>query len=419
MKLYIIFGSIVGIGGWQIYIDGKAQYLKSKGWDVVVFSDKRSWLCDAVELSGLKEFDKYRLIELFYTPLHMTKKQQYKLIDKMISSIEDIENYEEIWIESTSIYNALWAEVLAKRLQARHISYLLHSYFNDISVDYVNFFAFKHSRNELAGMDKMTLPNLFSGYKIIQDYENYYFEAAGNKPCIEEEYHLSTQMLENLNRSKYVIGSFGTLEKPHIIDIFQNVLNFVEQYPNEVFSYIVIGKSTDGRIERQMKLMVGDKKNIRLILVGAIYPVPKKIFEYMDVCIASWGSAIVAAESGCTTIKMLNDYSVDVESIVGYEKYLNSNKLVETLRGILIYEELKGQVKKPVGQYPDSNITNKDFLEFFERIKFDRDYYDVSKMNILHKKQKIKRILIIVLGIEVADKLFNIFRNKIENWRVK
>ncbi len=423
MKKYILFGNIVGIGGWQIYIDGKVSYLKENGWEVYVFCPKRTLNHELIKLNGLKEYEKNMMSELCYSPYHLTSLQQKYVIDTMISIISPQESSnDKVIVESTSMNDSLWGELLSKRLGAKHVVYLLHSHFNKLSPSYISYFNFKYERKELAGMAEKTLLSLFRGYRKIDSNSNYYFKAAGKNPISNScELDVSTRnIISEAKKCDYLIGAFGTLNKPHSLDIFEEVKNFAYKHIDKKIAYIVIGSSLLGTVEENMLQSAKKCTNLTLLMVKEMYPVPEQFFKAMDVCIGSWGSARVAAIAGAKTIRLSSDIDIIPQGVIGYtlteEPYSQYDSyggtLLEILEDVLLSEKYNNMQYIPPLSYPDYHEENDKFMHFIKNSSPIIEYYSISKIKPLDIKQYFKKYLIAMLGFKIANKLFNFFRKE-------
>lgn len=419
MKRYIIFGNIVGIGGWQIYVDAKVAFLKELGWEVHVFSPKRTWMRELIKLEGLKPYEKNSMFELCYSPYNLSISQQEDVIDKIIDTFSSVpSNDDYILIESTSIPSSFWGEILAQKLKSKHFVYLLHSYFNPMPNSYIEYFNFKHKRKELAGMAEDTLPNLFNGYKKISENDNYFFTAAGKNPITSSTEYDSfiSRISSKIRDCDYIIGAFGTLNKPHALKIFGEIINFSERYSDKKLAYIVIGSSINGIIEDTMKKIAKNKKNLQLILVEEMYPVPDKLFKLMDVCIGSWGSAMVSAIAGAKTIRLNSDTGIIPQELVGYQTFNNPNEttskcsLYQLIEEVLTTNKYNDLIYTEQSPYPDFREEHMKCINFALSGSTEREYYNIALIKSPNKKQTIKRNIIKLLGVNRADKLFNILR---------
>lgn len=428
MKKYVIFGSIIGIGGWQIYIEAKVAYLKENGWEVYVFCPKRTWIKEVIKLIGLVEYEKNMMPELLREPYHLLPIKQKHVINSMLEIINPNSN-DEVIIESTSMSSSLWGEILAKKLNAKHFVYLLHSHFENVPASFLEFYNFKYERKELAGMCEQTIPILFHGYRNIDDNERYDLIAAGKNPLCNspESDAYANKTLYKLKDCDYIIGGFGTLDKPHTLDILIEVKKFAYKHPDKKVAYIIIGSSIAGTVETKIIEMSKDCNSLKVFFIEEIHPVPEKLFKEMHVCIGSWGSAKVAALAGAKTILLSSDIDTKPQGIIGYtlteEPYLQNicfeGSLLDTLEDVLICDKYSNYEYIQPSPYPDYYIEHKKHMDFVENSCQIKEYYNMKKIKPynMSKKQHVKKYITMLLSVGRIDYYSNLYRSKIYKLR--
>jgi hypothetical protein len=422
LKKYILFGHILGIGGWQLYIDGKAAYLKENGWEVYVLSSKSVSGNQSIKFDGLKCFENNMMKELIYWPYHFTSRQQNIVLREMVNNVgERSSENDTIIIESTSMYYSFWGEILAKELNAKHFVYLLHSHFEVIPNSWLDYFSFKYDRRELAGMVDETIPALFSGYRHIDKNEKYGLCAAGRNPlCNDAESDaIAESIICKIRDYDYIIGAFGTLNKPHAPQVFEEVKKFVFRHQDKNIVYLVIGSSGTGEVEATILEESIECENLHPILAGEMYPVPEKLFKEMDVCIGSWGSANAAAIAGAKTIRLASDIDVIPQGLIGYtltkkpySQYKGIGELNEVLEDVLVNEKYSDMEYIPPSEYPDYQQEHRKHMEFIEQSCEIKEYYNINTIKPPSFKQYLKKYIFMVLGFKKADYCFDLFRKK-------
>lgn len=426
-KKYIILGNIAGIGGWQLYMDAKVAYLKENDWDVYVLSPKGLNKNGLVKLQDLLEYEDGMMHELRFFLHDLSYKQQEIALNKMVQLIidETIE-YDQIIIESTSILTSFWGEVLAQKLYGKHFVYILNSHIGSLPNSYVEFLNFKHERQELAGMSKVTIPSIFKGYKTVDKNDNYYFKAAGKNPLWKGKNSevAACKVLQEIDNCDYIVGAFGTLNKPHALDIYNEVIKFARKFPDKKIAYLVVGSSFQGAVESKMIEMTRSISHMQLILAGEMYPVPNKLFEVMNVCIGSWGSSKVAAIAGVKTIRLSSDTDVKPQGVIGYtltkEPYSDytsySGTLSEVLEELLIQKKYDNMEYVPPSSYPEYQIEHRKIAEFVEESCQKKEYYNCNQMKPPTIKHLILKIMVMVLGVKKGDNLLRAIRKVLRNY---
>lgn len=294
MKKYIILSCPNGIGGWQLYTDARVQYLTEQGIKVyVLYQDN---IGDSpIVLRHLKNGFTKNIRQLCFQPQLYTKKQRKNIL-REIKEFIGYSSDDEYFIESTSMSYSYWGEVIASEIKAVNYSYLLHSHIENVPEDVQKFFAFKYKNNLLAGQSKITLPDLFKGYMDVEE-DSREIIATWDPSFAKEDMGLSSEIeqIHTLKSKGYkIIGYFGTLEKNNFLKLCDFLKMYMRKHSKENFLFISIGSSTKNIAEKYQLATLGECTNCENMNIKAMYPVPERIFELLDICVASWGSAISA-----------------------------------------------------------------------------------------------------------------------------
>lgn len=415
MKKYLILGEALGIGGWQLYVDARTEYLTKKGCQVFVLHSNTNQK-SKVKLKSLLT-NPVILCEDFASPYPFEYSDRAAL--RVVKTIKDKIGYcadDEIFIESTAMYYALWGELLAKHLRGVNFVYLLHSHIDSVNEQELSFYDFKYSQQLLAGMSEKTLYSLFLGHKDITPQNAYEITASWKSPICEcsECNSFYEEVRQRIPKEETVIGYFGTLNKPNFLLICDEICKFVSLYPSVKFCFLSIGSSFDGHAEEYQESIAQKCDNVRCLNIPEMYPVPKKIFEMLHVCIGSFGSAITASRGGAATISLVDDIGITPQGVLGYttaeHKQSISSKagkesLQELLKAVLIDKMLENAEYHPIEPFIDYEIWQekedrivKPFVFSSERI----EYYDVMRMKQISKKGKCKRLMYTVLGYRLT-----------------
>ena len=121
MRKYVILcKGIEDFTGAPRYINNKYHFLREHGWEVMVFW---SYDINPVPFPDLKQVDDKRFIyhELIFFPKWFTKRQQNRVLSKMVDQIGAAD---QIVVESNKLQLGAWGEMLAKRLNAKHINFV-------------------------------------------------------------------------------------------------------------------------------------------------------------------------------------------------------------------------------------------------------------------------------------------------------
>ena len=333
MKKYVfITQSISGITGNQRYVNNKCKYLRENGWEVIVLWD---YNITPVQLENVKCFDDIKYIhhELKFYPSWFTERGRNKVLDKLVTIIGEAD---QIVIESNKLELGAWGELLAKRLQCKHINFVTTEKLKIRNKSTFDFCYTKLQKSEFFTITESAVRHLFSNFCTIEHPENYYWSAM---PGVEvKEY--SFPVFDNMPKADYTIASFGR-RKGYFPYMLKELNQFFSQHLDKSFNVFFLGGLSDEN-EIQCNLT---SNNINLV----IYPeevkiVPQQIFTKSDVVIASAGCAWLSANNGCKTISMDVNRKVPLglllyttlESNTYSGKYQNDKSLSEWLKTLLI-----------------------------------------------------------------------------------
>ena len=417
MKKYILLGAAKGIGGWQLYCDARIAYLNEKKIKVyIIYSSVFSDECK-IKLSHIKNNIHINIKEFLYPPFVYSKIQIIKIINK-IKELIDFSVHDQLCIESTTIMFSLWGEYLSKQFLCDHCIFLLHSHIENVSKHLQDFYWFKYQQKKLAGMSVETLPSLFNGYKTISKEDSNWVSASWESPLyVSDKYDDFIQKIKSFHENVKIIGYFGTLNKPHVPLLFDELINYFNFHKDSSFIFLSIGSSGDGKIEKLQQNIEKQCKNCHSYNIPEQYPVPISLFRIMDVCIASWGSATTAYCAGCMTIRLLNDINVDPQGILGITIKLPYHKspivkesLIDLLDDILFKGIYNNITMASPPDYIDFRLKQQKeddvLLPYYPE---KREYYDV--LSICEKqKYKYLKMLNSIFGIKITQYLLNIKR---------
>jgi hypothetical protein len=316
MKKYIFFAhSVYGAGGAELYVESKARYLISKGWDVTVFSGDFRSDSELISLDGLRKYWTTVNYAFIYPPLYLRKTDLRKVIEWMAEEIGT--DCEEVIIESHTNNLSLWGELLAKKLNAKHVCLLLVENYGDYNK---RFFEFKQERRELACNSYQSFVKLFNNYKTISIDECTILAPVSSYPVINRK----SAVIDDIKKYDWNIGSIGRLGKDYIPFMVKQIGEFALKYPNKSIQLILVGddehrKNVLGKIQKQLETI----PNVSLRHVGALFPIPRSLFSKLDVVVASAGCARISATEKVPTIVIDgNDYRA-----IGLLGYTTKNTL--------------------------------------------------------------------------------------------
>lgn len=364
-KLYIMFCYIDDVGGGQIYVNSKVPWLEAAGWDVIVFSPLTERSDSIVPWTNLAKFAANKVEGLNKSPEFWSKKKMKAVLEQLQSKCSG--EYSEIIIESHTDYFAEWGELLAEKLNAKNICYLLDEQLELYGAK--EFLYFKYRRNEVAGITDSSVERLFAGYAPLIKENNHKLSASHSSQA--EEYYWDA--IEKIQRCDWNIGYVGR-SKQYVDNITKNIAIFADRYPDKTINVIILGEILDLRI-------LEDKKNVICTKLGFKFPIPKSFFRKLDVAIAGAGSATlccrehvptIVADAGTTNAAGILGYTVS-SSIFNPE---SDRTYCEWLEDILVDKKLEKM--KQIYEMPkiDVNKVYQEHMEFIYKSEQSHEYFD-------------------------------------------
>ena len=400
MKYIIFTGTITRVGGAQIYVKNKVNYMKSLGWDVYVFSD----LDGPVLINGLSEFKNAIIPELNYYPNYFSNKECKNIISNILSLIDMKNDDNNVVIESNTGVISLWAEIVASKLNAAHFAFLLDENI-DVDEGFKDFLYFKYKRNELALINEKIYYELFDDPK----YELIHSAEVLGVTCSNVVEDISDPRFDDIpyDQYDYVICSLGRLNKGYIPNMIDGFYDFSKKHPDKSIAFIFIGDQPAGFFP-DMKEVINQKfsdlSNVTIYQMGYVYPVPESFFKHIHAGVGCSGGARVMYKMMVPTVSI--DASDNLP--IGILGYTTTNTLYhdkeerKTLPDLL--EQILIEGLSDDGFIP-SEVTKaedafKGHIEFISRMSSIHDYYDVLSVKIKGKKNKVKKIFISTLGLK-------------------
>ena len=398
-KTYILIEfAITGVGGVQLYIQDKLKSLENRGWKCLVFSGFTKGI---VELEHLKKHQSVIFPELAYSPVIFPNKDIKKIIRLVKEAVGDTE---EIVIESGSLPSALWGELIAEALKAKHIVFLLSEENDKINRIYIPFFKFKLERKELAGTNSGSLPLLFYDEKIITESNNLFLSPSYSNQAQEYNCDQINQIPDN----KLTITSIGRLNKKTTMPIINGIEYIIKHHPDKSFCIVIVGSSTEKDVEKNIQSIFEKYNNVSLFVLGTLNPLPKSLFRKTTLFISSAGSALISYKEGIPTI------SVDANDCkaIGVLGYTTSNSLyrknetpceIGELAELVLFGDYLNQFQYHEKKRP---LLLEDIYSSHDKFIIESDktyeYFPLLKLK-LNNKQKIAKIAVSFWGIKALE----------------
>lgn len=380
MDHYIIFtANIHPIGGMQTYVAGKAKFLEAKGWKVTVFFSGRNNNGGC----AVKSLEKYKagwFPEISIPPGNWPSHMRKSTLRAMRGLLGDLDG--RIIVESQASAYALWGELLASQIGAKHFCFICNETFRGkdrFYEEYLDFFDFKHGRRELAGISGTSLSRLFDGYQYVPPEKNYTFTAAYEGPVQDVE----NDAVNRIERADWNICYIGRIEKGYVPKIIEGVRDFSQAHPDKTIQFIFVGDERK-RLELILQTFAG-AENVKLTFLGNCVPIPRTLYSKVDVVIAGSGCAIISAREKALTI-LADSKDFTTNGVLGIDTldslYCEAGKkqmsYQEALEKVLVlreYEnkEIRVDLGRPCGEYYEEHF------DLIAASNQDTEYYDVVK----------------------------------------
>lgn len=291
MNIYIFLAHTMGgLTGSAVYVRNKYNWLKENGWEVIVL-DGTGKNNSPIIIEEFKQFKNNRIKELYFHPNSFFKWKQ-KLVIKRI--LKCIPFQGKFVIESNNPNLALWGELVAKELSAKHLIFTLGE--NDIvnTKEEFDFFWHKAFNKEFFCIAPKAAKHFFSKFEAIENEDDLYW-SAGNSSPVED---VLCEELESIPNSDYTIGYFGRL-KSYTNNVFSSIDSFAKKNSFNSINLIVFGIENGEHLSDLIT-----QKNVSIFYIGAKTVLPKKFFDKCSLIIANAACAKIAFESGAIVVSM-------------------------------------------------------------------------------------------------------------------
>ena len=384
-KYVFVQASVCRMGGSQQYLYRKINFLKNLGWDVKVIVGYTG----NVIMKQLAEYENC-VPGILYSTCFFNKHDQQKIINEAIKIIDPKEN-ENIYIESSTASNSLWCEMIAKKLNCRHVSFDFEEVFTNLTKTQLDYHDFKHRRREICGISPQALPLMFKGYKEIPEEEAYCYRAMCSNPIddIEASDEIN-EMIKSLKTHDCVIGTIGRAEKPFLIPTLKGIREYVLDNPERNFGILHIGGSPQIKYQEEAATIFDNVPNATYYCTGSIFPIPKVLASTCAAFVSSSGSASASARENIPTVSIspstfmangILNYTTRFAAVPDKEMNLTiksqlseiiDNKYCETHENLGLYDAL------PFSE--EAKIQFKKQIDFVTENDTKLEYYDVSKV---------------------------------------
>ena len=393
----MLIGRIGGMGGGQMYTNNKLYFVSTLGWDPTVFFA----VPGEIVISELKKYENNLMEQMVMSPLVHSRKSAKKIIDSLAEKIGD---FDEAVIESGSPYMALWGELLAARLNCKHMVHLLDERLDKgVPKEYLDFYYFKHGRKELSGINISSLKILFRNDPSITDDNAYHLSSVCSNVIVETD-----EDVLNVPQADVSLGCIGRLNKEFINPVINAFYNVTSKYTNKRFNVIFIGGSDNADDSQKIKNKLYYLDNVNLIMPGTLYPIPDATIKKVDLFVSSAGSARVSYRADVPTIA-IDSTDLCPIGVLGYttqnaafrhgEPIVDLTDLIERILFEPYLEQFSYTPSPKVSLEP-----LKKHIEFLENSEASKDYFNVITMKAAGSDKK-KRYIRMILGKKLYIKL--------------
>lgn len=382
MKTYIfVVRRITYITGAVQYVYNKSIFLESQGWRVFIFSA----LHGPLYVEKLGKYKDNIFPQLYLTPNCFRKSEIYNVVDQIAAKVGDCQG-DTCIIESDALQRAVWAELLAQRLQCRHLCLFVREYHKFFDETALKFLRFKYERHELAGIIKDSICQILYD-DTVEKRDDTHFKAYCNN-VIEDCNDNYSSMLNN--KADYSLGYLGRLEKPCVPSIVDGMCAYISRYPGKSFNVVMIGGSTTKNRVVYIRNKFACFPNVKLVMTGNMYPIPSSFAKKIDVFISTAGSAGATYSMGVPTVKV-NPVNGDPLGVMGLDYLLGEKALYDSSPDSTIEDCIeKALLQKAKIVY---SIDMKDYYDrMYKEFERQLEFVNAAKSNNYYGKKELLKI---------------------------
>lgn len=377
MGKYVILTPQIGnMGGGQMFAFNKAKYMASLGWDVTICYFTES----PILIKEVLEFKRIYAPQLGWGIQYYAPYQVKNIVEQIVCQSAIYDN-DEIIIESHLCYLSLWGELLAEKLQAKHIINSFEENIPIFSSNAISFFEYKLKRWECVNASEKSLKRLFKNY-FKEEYNNFNHKTSFFCSNVSTDNTIPSDIILPDSKS-YNILSIGRLNKPYIQVMLSELFNFAVKCSNTNIGLVFVGASPDGSVEKCILAKFKKLNNVKIYLLGYMFPIPLYVLECANIAICTSNAVLVTHEQGIPTIAVdaIDGFAIGVYGIN------TENKVFRTTEPQIPISEYVEKLY--TGKISDrflskSNVDNYDpfieQMEFLSKSKMDGKYFDVYRI---------------------------------------
>lgn len=388
MKKYVFVSrTVFGIGGGQLYIANKVDYLARRDYSVSTVSTSIHSVNGTIFYNSLKQADNHVFTDLTLPPEVYSLKKRNKIINNVIDTLGLSKN-DEIILESNYLVGSIWAERIAEQLECKHIVFCVSEH-NKIDRYMCEFSEFKFRRGELSSISAKSFSELIAQSAIVNADNLPILRAYLGDPISDEK----NEKLEEIEKSDYNICIIGRGGKRYVDFACESVIDFCKCHPDIYVTVGLVSQFSDSENFKKIKDAFLSVSNIKFYHLGYLSPIPKDIFKLFDLYIGGAGCASLCYRQGVLTIAMdlYNDRPI---GFMGYDTCITncisseSSNMQEYLEDAIIRKEyLKKEYTQPIIITEEEAFSLHD--KFIKDSSSEKNYYTKPDKSI-SLKEKIK-----------------------------
>ena len=380
--------SIRNVGGAQLYIAKKQEWLESIGWKVSVFYYNKG----RIVIDALKKHEGNFIDELSQNVYVLSSKQ----LDTVLTRILPI-HYDKVIIESHLLSLCFWGEIIAYKANGMNLCYPLCEVFPKLKKYERDYFASRLDNNLLFGISEISVSMLLGE---SEQTKNRQLLAIG---CCADNVADISYDLTSLTGNQTII-SIGRQDKPYVPFVINEICDFISRHAKKSYNVILIGDSADKALLDTYIEKLSAYGNVSVICTGYIFPIPRCLFKKADVAIASSGSVVVANHEGVPTIVIdANDFQAigvfkQTTCNTLYREFEPLQKVCNLLEDILDKNKFK---KVTIADIPHNHLDYSDHLRIIDSYQNGKIYPKIMRRPITEYPMFFLTQLFGISGIKI------------------
>lgn len=287
-KVYVFFTfRIAGVAGSQRYLAGKSKWLSDCGYDVAVICEQGG----DIQVSLPSKIQVVVEPLLACRPSMLGRIKRNRLIEKVKKAVSGFDTVE---IESLTLDIALWAEIVAAEVNAKHMIFCLdEKLYSNYSSGERAFFKEKYRTNGLYFINASILSQLVGAKK---DYHNHILAAYQDNPIEDIPFSFG-----DLSPVDIRIGTITRLEKTYVADFLTVVCRLCERHPEKTFALTIVGDAESSSVKSHLAHINSIVPNLVIEILGYMSVIPLGLIKSFDIAICKARSSYLCASNGIPT----------------------------------------------------------------------------------------------------------------------